>query len=149
MTPSLIDRLFNDAPGEARDTMPRGAAAEPLARRALRRDLEHLLNAHRPYPDWAEQVEESAIAFGLPDITTEDFSSEDVRQRVANHIGQCLRHHEPRLEGVRVLFDHGAEPGEDVRFVIEARLRGDEAEQLMSFGARLMPVDRTITIEAT
>lgn len=143
---SLLDRLLDDEPDRADDAQPNEYADFQAMRLGLRRDLEALLNARRPYSPWVAAVEENVAGFGLPDVTVEDFSSASSRQRIARAMAQCIRRFEPRLAAIEVEVDSSASPGSGLKFRIRAELRGDGGP--VEYGARLRPVDRSIQIES-
>lgn len=143
---SLLDRLLDDEPDRADDPPGNEYADYQAMRLGLRRDLEALLNARRPYAWWVHGVEDSVAGFGLPDVTAEDFSAPSTRNRIARAMAQCIRRFEPRLAAVEVECDPAASPGSGLRFRIRAELAGEGGP--VEYGARLKPIDRSIQIES-
>lgn len=140
MTPSILYRLMTP---DLREDGSGGLATNGYV--GLELDLEVLLNTRRPYPAWGARVASSVAGFGMPDITTEDFSSQEARERVKQQMEKCLRQHEPRLHDVNIWFDPDASLAQGVRFTICATLRG--SDETLELGARLTPVDRMVEIE--
>lgn len=71
----------------------------------LLRDVEDLLNTHRPPDDYFEGLEEagnSIANFGLMDMTQYASKSESEKQHIYQHIEQVIEKFEPRLQSVRV-----------------------------------------------
>jgi type VI secretion system protein ImpF len=146
MMDSLLDRLLDDEPEEARDPSRSDGARLEAMLAGLRRDLEGLLNTCRSYRDWADG-EPSVIAFGLPDITTEDFGSDLTRARVARQITHCIQAFEPRLARIEVEFEPVTAAAPSVRFRIRAVYRSEAGPQAVEYGARVRPTDRSILVE--
>ncbi len=69
---SVLDRLLDDAPEMERDRPLSATDALTVLRRAVRRDLEALLNARRrlfSIPRVFQELQSSSLSFGLPDYT--------------------------------------------------------------------------------
>ncbi len=145
---SLFDRLLDDAPDDAQEPAEDEEAAFARLKLGLRRDLEGLLNGKRPNAPWMTRVPEIAdtvVGFGLPDLSTEDFGTAAVRERIRRMIATCIRTYEPRLARVEVEVD-GAPTSTGVRFRITAVLRFAEYEEAVTYDARLRPSDRAIAV---
>ena len=145
---SLFDRLIDDAPDEARDGAEDEEAAVSRFKLGLRRDLEGLLNGKRPHAGWLGRDPETAdtiIGFGMPDLSTEDFSAPAARDRIRRMIATCIRTYEVRLTRVEVEVD-GAPTSAGVRFRITATLRFAALEEAVTYDARLRPSDRAIAV---
>lgn len=144
---SLLDRLLDDASGEA-DGREDADGAERRLKLGLRRDLEGLLNAKRPHSGWLSRgdgLEQTVVGFGLPDLSTDDFSSPAVRERIRRLIAAAIRTFEPRL--ARVEVEAGDEvTSAGVRFRISAVLRYDLAAEPVVYDARLRPTDREFAV---
>ena len=144
---SLFDRLLDDAPDEAYEQAEDEEAAFARVKLGLRRDLEGLLNGKRPHSGWMKvaDVSDTIVGFGLPDLSTEDFGTAAVRERIRRLIATCIRTYEPRLGKVEVEVD-GAPTSTGVRFRISAVLRLQEYEEPVTYDARLRPSDRAIAV---
>lgn len=145
---SLFDRLLDDAPDERQEVAEDEETAFARLKLGLRRDLEGLLNGKRPHSGWMTRVPEIAdtvVGFGLPDLSTEDFGTAAVRERIRRMIATCIRTYEPRLSRVEVEVD-GAPTSTGVRFRITAVLRIAELEEAVTYDARLRPSDRAIAV---
>lgn len=121
--PSFLDRLIDPAQTQSFKSV-------------LLRDVEDLLNTHRPPEgqfEGLEEVEKSVVNFGLKDLTLFAQKSEDDRNRVYRHIEETIERFEPRLQRVKVTprdYDE-VEKEEKAQFRrgslylrIEAQLRG-------------------------
>jgi len=133
----LLDRLYDEAPERAQD-QPRGAAdAMEALRRSVRRDLEMLLNAKRPWrlpPEALTELEVSPLSFGIPDCAGARFADKRERERLRQEIEQTLRRFEPRFAHVAVRLLDPANPLEPtLRLHIDALLHADPAPEPVAF----------------
>jgi type VI secretion system protein ImpF len=147
--PSALDRLLDDAPDEASEIAEGEEAAFRRLKQGLRRDLEGLLNARRPFSPWlarAPDLGASVLGFGLPDLSTEDFGTPAVRERIRRMIATCIRTFESRLTRVEVELDATGPTSTGIRFRITAAMRIDEVEEPVIYDARLRPTDRAIAV---
>ncbi len=144
---SILDRLIDEAPDDPAERIDE-AAAERLLKQGVRRDLEGLLNAKKPHGGWVEQLElaSTVLVFGLPDLSTEDFSSAVVRERIRRLILSTIRMHEPRLHRVEVESD-GSPTSTGIRFRISAVMLIDKSEEMVIYDARLRPNDREFAVQ--
>lgn len=146
---SLLDRLIDDAPEQAVEPVSSDAQTIERVKLGLRRDLEGLLNSKRPFSTWLSQTPEIAgtiVDFGLPDLSTEDFGTPAVRERIRRMIAACIRVHEPRLRKVEVETD-GGPTATGVRFRIIAVLNLAAREEEVAYEAQLRPTDRAIDVD--
>lgn len=125
----LLDRLIDEAPGEAADAPTTWAHSVRQLKSALRRDLEWLLNTrriHQEAPEPHEEVRHSLYHYGLPDISSFSRDSGSERARLLRHVEETIATFEPRLANVRVaLASDDTSSRRQVHFVIEAMLRMD------------------------
>lgn len=146
---SLLDRLLDDAPDMVVEPMVDDDRTFERFKLGLRRDLEGLLNGKRPYASWlarSDSLQGSLPGFGLPDISTEDFSTPAVRERIRRLIAATIRTHEPRLQHVEVETE-GAPSSTGVRFRIYGVVRLAGADEPVVYDAQLRPTDRVIAID--
>ena len=144
---SLLDRLIDDSPDDPTERIDE-ATAERLMKHGIRRDLEGLLNAKRPHGGWVERpgLAGTVLSFGLPDLSTDDFASPVVRERIRRLIVATIRTHEPRLRRVEVEGDSGP-TSTGIRFRISAVMMVDRVEEAVVYDARLRPNDREFAIQ--
>ena len=72
---SLLDRLLDAHPDQARDRVQGAAETVARLRASVHRDVEHLLNARRPWRSVAwPALRTSPLAYGISDFTAEDAS---------------------------------------------------------------------------
>jgi len=127
LTPSILDRLID--PESAGTAIMTGFSAEKLYRAVLR-DLEDLLNTRRTagnLPAALDEVSNSIVAYGLPDISSAEAGSTGARQDIASAIRAVIDRFEPRLQDVSVIL---VNPEDDivrqsVKFRVDARLAVD------------------------
>ncbi len=148
---SLFDRLLDDNPDLAHEPYESEERAFQRYKIGLRRDLEGLLNSKRPFSAWLAEhpgVADTIIGFGLPDLSTEDFGTPAVRERIRRMIAACIRTHETRLSRVEVDVD-GGPTSTGLRFRITAVLTVAQLEEAVTYDARVRPSDRAIAVELT
>lgn len=151
--PSLLDRL-SDTQGLRGDTA--NYSINEL-RAAVQTDLQHLLNTRvrfiSPSED-CEDVQDTLVNFGLPDMTTQSLVSEDGRRQFATWMERAIRRFEPRFKNVTVVIGDQRERGRGSRrsahgglsFRVDATLFADPAPEDVSFDSKIDPVSQTITL---
>ena len=132
LTPSILDRLTADpAPNS-----PSVGMTFELRQMVdvVRRDLEELLNtrrAARASADAFEEVRDSVVTFGMPDLSSVPAGTEGEREEVGRIIEKIINRFEPRLREVRAQLADAAEGRErSVRFHIHARLAVDPSPEI-------------------
>src|SRR4051812_38276707 len=126
LLPSVLDRLLDDDPAAARDA-PRGRSQVLRdLKQSVRRDLEDLLNTRRrcrPVPAGLDELGDSLVSYGVPDIAGAQFGSAEGRERFRELLEAVLVRWEPRFASVRVtLLGDPNELDRTVRFRIDAML---------------------------
>jgi type VI secretion system protein ImpF len=134
---SVLDRLLDDAPEMERDRPLSATDALTVLRRAVRRDLEALLNARRRFfsiPAVYKELLTSSMNFGLPDYTAGAMNEETSRENLRREIERCIRLFEPRLVQVAVsLMPRKDELDTTLQLKIDALLHADPAPEPISF----------------
>lgn len=151
ITQSLIDRLMDDDPAGSADHYETEEEAIARYKVALRRDLESLLNTTRPWLPVLERypgLERTIVAYGMPDLSTEDMSVPAVRERVRRVIAQAIREHEPRLSSIEIEMEHGP-TSRGMRLRITAVLTVLQGEEPVMYEAAVRPGDRAIEVKLT
>ena len=96
---SLLDRLIDANPEREQDPpLSRGQALREL-RQAVRRDLEHLLNARqrcRSWPRRLDQLDRSLLNYGIPDFSGVELGASERREDFRSAVEQVIRRAEPR-----------------------------------------------------
>ena len=136
----LIDRLLGD-----QDLPKTRAESVRRMRNAVRRDLEWLLNSRRPadeLPEGCTEVEKSVHWYGLPDIFSQNLSSQADRAALVRTIQSAIASFEPRLAAAKVSLAPGPEESlPQLRFIIEGLLRMDPTPERVSFDTVLEVLD--------
>ena len=134
---SVLDRLLDDAPEMERDRPLSVMDALTVLRRAVRRDLEALLNARRRFssiPRGLTELPISSLSFGLPDYTAGSMNDESSREILRREIERCIKLFEPRLAHVVVtLVPRKDELDATLQLRIEAMLHADPDPEPISF----------------
>jgi type VI secretion system protein ImpF len=134
---SVLDRLLDDAPEMERDRPLSATDALTVLRRAVRRDLEALLNARRrlfSIPRVFQELQSSSLSFGLPDYTAGAMNEDSSRDALRREIERCIRLFEPRLVQVSVsLIPRKDELDTTLQLKIDALLHADPAPEPISF----------------
>ena len=131
----VLDRLLESGGGETR-TSP--SATVEAVHRAVRRDLESLLNARRrrvPLPAHLAELGRSPLGYGIPDPTAGSFTEEAARQGLLREIERTIHLFEPRLEQISVSLSPLDRDAVDrsLRIRIEAVLRTDPLPEHVAF----------------
>jgi type VI secretion system protein ImpF len=134
----LLDRLLDDRPDLSNDPTLTAGEALAVLRRSVRRDLEALLNARRPWRSWPARLGElkaSAVGYGIPDFTAGALNDPGRREQLRAEIEATIRRFEPRFAALRVI---AAEQPRDereprLRLRIEALLRTEPAPEPVAF----------------
>jgi len=134
---SVLDRLLDDAPEMERDRPLSATEALTVLRRAVRRDLEALLNGRRrllSIPPHFSDLANSNFGFGLPDFTAGAMQEDEGRELLRREIERSIAQFEPRLVQIAVtLMPSTDETSTTLRFRINALLQADPAPEPISF----------------
>ncbi|MBB4315285.1 type VI secretion system baseplate subunit TssE [Roseospira marina] len=149
--PSLLDRLRDDDAVDAL-TGPNASVTRQVEalRRAVRRDLELLLNTRvrciSPPAD-LDEVRQSVVDYGIPDFTGEDMAAPEHRDGLRRAIEAAIRRFEPRFLQVSVTLS-GETNMEDRRlcFRIEALMRAYPSPEPVVFDSFMDPVTRDMEV---
>ena len=129
---SFLDRIIEDSePRSWSDSAQR-------MRRAVRRDLEWLLNTRQtpvPVLEGQDHLDASLFNYGLPDISSMSADSPDSPRQLARDVRLAIQRYEPRLSGVRVTIseDEDNPLKRELRFRVEATLEMDPNPEKIVF----------------
>ena len=137
ITPSLLDRLLDDAPAQSQEPMPSRSQNVRGLKASVARDLEALLNTRRETleeldADWVE-TKTSLLTYGLPDFTAFSLLGEKDRARIRRTLEEAIAIFEPRLERVHITLDAPREHDRALRFRVDGLLRVDPAPEPVTF----------------
>ena len=134
---SALDRLLDDAPELERDQPLSPAEALGTLRRAVRRDLEALLNTKRRWrslPRPLGELPSSIAGYGLLDYTAGSMADGAAREAFRAEVERAIRLFEPRLAQVAVhLADPEDRPEGTLHLRIEGLLHAEPASEPVSF----------------
>ena len=105
LVPSVLDRLIDVEPDVSRDP-PRGhgqVLRDVL--KSVRRDLENLLNTRvrcKPLPADLEEVHQSLVSYGIPDLTAASMGTKEERDRFCTVLLAIIARCDKRLHKVKV-----------------------------------------------
>ncbi len=150
LNPSILDRLLDDNPAVQREPPVSPAQALRELHRAVRRDLEDLLNTRRrplEYPPELSELEKSLVNYGIPDLAGANLSSDESREQFRRIVESVIRAYEPRFKNVRVTLLENAEPlDRTLRFRIDAVVYAEPAPERVVFDSLLEPVTRSVEV---
>jgi type VI secretion system protein ImpF len=133
---SVLDRLIDSDPNESQDPPRSQSASLADLKRAVRRDLEWLLNTRNHAEDFDGSLEEAprSVAFyGLPDFTSVSAKSSAEQQRMAKTIENALTYFEPRFSGLKVTMEPVSNIDRSLKFRIEATLEVEPTPEAVVF----------------
>jgi type VI secretion system protein ImpF len=134
---SVLDRLIDAEPDSSTEAPLTWAQSVRELKRAVRRDLEWLLNTRRivePAPAGCTELPRSVYAYGMPDITSLAAQSISSRDWLRKQVEETITLFEPRLSRVRVKVA-APEPGgpRELRFTVEALLLMEPSPEQVVF----------------
>ncbi|HKO06686.1 MAG: type VI secretion system baseplate subunit TssE [Alphaproteobacteria bacterium] len=147
---SVLDRLLDANPERTHDDpRQRGQYVQEL-RRAVRRDLEALLNTRQrcisPPADLTE-LETSLLTYGIPDFSGLDLSSEEHRETFRATIEEVIKRFEPRFQRVSVILLDNVEPlDRTLRLRIDALMYAQPAPEAIVLDSYLDPVTHSFAM---
>ena len=119
-------------------------------RESVQHDLQNLLNTRVRFvsPDkQLKDVQDTVFNYGLPDLTSQQLTSEQGKQEFAAWIERTIKRYEPRFKSVEVTpLDKRETRGEGAVFRVEAVLYADPAPEDISFDSVIDPLTQTISV---
>ncbi|MGH7068023.1 MAG: type VI secretion system baseplate subunit TssE [Acetobacteraceae bacterium] len=147
----LMERLIDTAPEQTSDPSLSAAEAMTILRRAVRRDLEALLNGRRRFRSVPAQLTElrtSPLAFGIPDYTAGTFVDPRQRERLRREIEETIRRFEPRFAEVNVtLLTPKDSVDATLRLRIEALLHAEPAPEPVAFDTEVETASLEVSVK--
>lgn len=135
--PSLLDRLMDAKPEQTSDRPRSAGETVSELRNAVRRDVEALLNARRPWrsiPNRYPVLRLSPLGYGIADFTGGAFNDRKQQERLREEIETAIRRFEPRLSRIQVqLFEDPTPLKATLALRIDALLQMDPAPESISF----------------
>jgi len=151
LRPSILDRLLDNEPHIQTEADKGRDQKLAQMRKSVRRDLETLLNTRcrvmQP-PDEFEQLEDSLLNYGLPDLATVNVLNQQKKIEFTQELENLLKNFEPRFKSVKVKFtDNKDATDRTIRFRIDATLYADPYPEIVIFDSILEPVTRTVNVD--
>jgi|TARA_B110000014_G_C20092058_1_gene571883 type VI secretion system protein ImpF len=141
LTPSLLDRLLDDEPGNQREAVKQRHQVLREMKLSVRRDLENLLNTRWRCVAWPpnlEELETSLVNYGIPDFTGIRFASANTQDELRSILEAVIRRFEPRFSQVRVeLITNADSLDRTLRFRIDAMLHAEPVVEPVVFDTTL------------
>ena len=151
ITPSLLDRLLDDDPGQPREAVPYRTDDVRGLKRAVARDLETLLNTRQEaldeLPESLEAVRGSLLTYGLPDFTAASLLSPRDRATLRRALEDTIVTFEPRLERVRIVLEDPRPTERAMRFRVEGWLRVEPTPEPVMFDTVLQLGTRSYVVQ--
>ncbi len=151
LRPSLLDRLFDDAPYNESEHNPGNHQILKQLRNSIRRDLELLLNTRfylsKPSDEFPE-LDISLLNYGLPDLATVNIIDIEKRNEFSRQFEQTLKYFEPRFKSVKVSFINNSNTADrTLRFRIDAIIYADPLPEVVVFDSILESATRTVSVK--
>ncbi len=130
----LLDRLVDEDPRRASETVPKRALTRRQFRDCVRRDLVWLLNTRAPIPNrFAGGDELTVLDFGIPDFGNLFTANRRDWTSLARSIERALAAFEPRLASPRVEVTEFPGDFRRLSVVISATLIAEKDREPFSF----------------
>lgn len=150
LLPSVLDRLLDSDPGAKRDAPKSRGQHLADMRRAVRRDLEALLNTRQRCVSWPSDLKEldhSLISYGIKDFASLNLGTDAEREGFCRDVEEVIRRNEPRFVSVSVTLLKNQEAiDRTMRFRIEALMYADPAPEAIVFDSFIDPAARDIKV---
>lgn len=147
---SVLDRLLDDEPDRLQDDPRTEDQVIREIQKAVRRDVEDLLNTRYRCDMWPPQLnglEDSLINYGLPDFTASGLNLSNQTDVLTRAIKDALERFEPRLVDIRVEQTSGDDQFERTfRFRILATLKVESLEKEIRFDSEMETLTGNIQI---
>ncbi len=151
LVPSVLDRLLDDDPDLLRERPRSRNQVLRELKQSVRRDLENLLNTRRRCVGWPphlEELKDSLVNYGLPDIAGTRLGSNAAREEFRETLESVIRRLEPRFKTVRIeLLQRTDETDRTLRFRIEGLLHAQPAPEPVAFDSALDSVTGSVEIK--
>jgi type VI secretion system protein ImpF len=145
----LLDRLLDDDPGKPQDPPLAPGQAHAALQAAIRRDLEALLNARRPWrslPAGYGALKRSPLGYGLPDFAAGAFNAVERREQLRTEVKVVIELFERRLTRVRVDLVPSGSTEASLTLKISAQLEAEPAPEPVGFETVLHPATDDVEV---
>jgi type VI secretion system protein ImpF len=149
----LLDRLIDLEPENRQEAPMTRAESLRQLRAAVKRDLEWLLNTTRmpiEVPEACEEVKNSVLFFGLPDIASIFIADTGEQVRLLRSLEAAVETFEPRLVRARVTTREKYRAAQQaITFHVEAMLMIDPAPERIAFDTVLEITKGSYSVKET
>lgn len=133
---SILDRLIDHEPEVSRETVQHRLADIRAIKQSVIRDMENLLNTRRnifPVPEEFREVNNSLFVYGLPDFSSLNPRSPQVKQMLRRDIEQTVARFERRLKNIKVQVEMSDKMEQKIRFRITGILHVEPLSEPVTF----------------
>lgn len=149
LSPSVLDRLIDEAPRVSREPDDAPAWSLDRVKAAVKRDLEWLLNSRQVVaglPADPGELGRSALTYGLPDLAATSLNNPADQARLRRAIGEAIARFEPRLGRVEVTLEPAREHERAIHFRIDAMLKVEPEPEPVTFDSLLKLDTRSFVV---
>jgi type VI secretion system protein ImpF len=143
----LMDRLINNS---NTSSYARSQTVIGQIRESVRRDLEMLFNTRSCNYSPAKRhahLQTSLLNFGLPDLSTINFTAKEDRKRFCTQVEMAIKIYEPRVSSAKVTFGEQVDIEDPtIRFRVEAILHVSPAKETIVFDSAFNPISHSVDI---
>lgn len=151
-TPTVFDRLFDDASSQPHDHLLRGLTLDQM-KDSVARDVEALLNTRLALRDDQlsayAHARRSVLSFGMNDFVGKSLENVEDRRTICELIERAISLHERRLQNVSVTLAGTSSRMHALSFSVTALLVLDPATEPISFDALLHPTTQQYSVVAS
>jgi type VI secretion system protein ImpF len=133
---SILDRLIDHEPEVSHETVQHRLADIRAIKQSVIRDVENLLNTRRkifPVPEEFREVNNSLFVYGLPDFSSLNPRSPQVKQMLRRDIEQTVARFERRLKNIKVQVEMSDKMEQKIRFRITGILNIEPLSEPVTF----------------
>jgi type VI secretion system protein ImpF len=133
---SILDRLIDREPQVSREAVSHQLADVRALKQSVIRDVENLLNTRRkifPVPEELKEVNNSLFMYGLPDFSSLNPRSPQVKQMIRRDVEQTIAKFERRIKNVKVHLEISDKMEQRIRFRITGILQMDPISEPVTF----------------
>ncbi len=144
----LMDRLLESSTQTAVHIRPQAQIKQ--LRESVRRDLEALFNSRIRNQSPAKiykQLQTSLLNYGLPDLSTINFTSKKNRQDFCRTIERSILQFDPRIKTAKVTTSDTVDVEDPtIRFRVEAILHANPAPETIVLDSAFNPINQSMDV---
>ena len=147
LIPPVLDRLLDQNPDA---DFRQSHHIVRCIRESIRRDMENLFNTRYCVvspPAEYENLDDSVLNYGLPDLSTINMTTFDNRNDFCRKMEKTILKFESRIKTVKVKTDTVLDnENPTIHFRVEATLNVNPLQELIIFESMLNPVNQTVDV---